>query len=109
MSIVTARIDLSNGSPRPVRTICTRMQNAISLLASLRGERPADAIAPPQWNIGRQHGADGDARGLRQRIRLNQRRDRSPDTSASTAAAAAKSAETSVSRCSKKSFVLRFL
>ena len=52
MSIVTARIDLSNGSPRPVRTICTRMQNAISLLASLRGERPADAIAPPQGNIG---------------------------------------------------------
>jgi len=26
--------------------------------------RPADAIAPAQWNIGCQRGADGDARGL---------------------------------------------
>jgi hypothetical protein len=45
----------------------------------------------------------------RQKIRLNQSSDRKPDSNARPAAAAAKSAEISVSFCSKKSFVLRFL
>ena len=43
------------------------------------------------------------------RIRLNQSIDNIPDTSASAAAAAAKNAVTSVSLCSKKSFVFRLL
>ena len=43
------------------------------------------------------------------RIRLNQSIDSIPDTSASAAAAAAKNAVTSVSLCSKKSFVFKLL
>ena len=43
------------------------------------------------------------------RIRLNQRSDSDAESSASTAAAAANNAVISVSFCSKKSFVLRFL
>ena len=43
------------------------------------------------------------------KIRLNQSIDSIPDTSASAAAAAAKNAVTSVSLCSKKSFVFKLL
>src|SRR5262249_32944611 len=93
--------DRESATHRPRRSSATNVAACVAFVAPGRTAKDV-ASARRRSLASRQHCG-------RQRMRLNQSRDRSPETSASTAAAAAKSAEISVSRCSKKSLVFKFL